>query len=1350
MTTSQSALMNRIDTIKKNIIFILIIFLTISHLAAVYGSKYIRHYDRKEYKSQPQNWNIVQDRRGIIYVANQGAVLEYDGCTWKEILIPGKNVRSLAVEKNERGLIYVGGNNEIGRLTPAAHGPPHYSSLTGLISREYRQFGHVWRTYWTNYGVYFCASKYIFLLREDKINVWQAETLFSPPLLWDNTLYIRQKGVGLSVLRQGKLYPLPWGDGFKKESMFMLAGLNSGALLAGVRQKGFLLYKDNKTRNIESPDIDQAVSANIRFGMLLSDGTVALATANAGVFIVDINGTLIHRFSTANGMEDDNVSSLFEDRQGNLWLAQVNRIAKIEYRTPFSFFNASHHLPGLIMTVIRHGLDNRLFAGSDSGLYIYKKDGFFSQVPGIPGICYDLLSAEETLLAATDKGIFAINDDTLKGIKLSTSAAFMFYKSKSGKWPLLAGTSGGIVKLSRYSPELPWQVSSFLDTVDDPIRTITEDNTGSLWMSSLKKGAIKVSNPQAPVIRHIELPMAGLGETHVYFAAGHIILATGKGIFAWDETKEAFSPDLTLGSLFAGSEQGRGVKLIEEDDIGRIWFHSRARNLMAMPGPDGKYRVFEKVFLRIPFNAVNQIFPDPLTQDIWLASADGLFRIDGHADFKFDSMFSTYIRDVSANETPVINSRPEPVLPFDRRSLRFSFAAPFFHSEENTLYRCKLEGYDREWTAWSTENRKDYTNLDPGLNIFNVQAKNIYGDISKAATFRFKLLPPWYRTWWAYSFYVIVLIAIIFLFIRWRLRQLEREKQNLEQIIHQRTREIEDKNLLLQDQSEKLKELDTLKSRFFANISHEFRTPLTLIMGPLEQMLAQCGDNEKEKKQRLELMIRNAQRLLRLINQLLDLSKLDGGKLKLRAVKTTIIPFLKTLTSSFELLSQRDNLTLEFLADEEINDLEIYIDHPRMEDVMSNLLINAFKFTPHGGTIGVTVSKTNNMVRINVRDTGPGIPERELDRVFDRFFQADGTYKTQQKGTGIGLALARELVELHHGTLTVSSKEGAGSCFTILLPLGSAHLHDDEISDTVVSPTHGSLSVSAAAAGQSTNDLTGGQPGIEPEAAETPDEFDDEQNEKKTEEAKEIILVVEDNADVRTYIRSTLDPLYRVLEASDGAEGLKMAHKAIPDLVISDVMMPEMDGYELCAQLKQDKATSHIPVILLTAKASEASVVEGLQTGADDYVTKPFSTAILLARIKNLIDLRRHLQLTLHRELTGRPVELEVSAIDREFLTDLKQVIEANIDDPDFNVEALCDKLYMSRPTVYRKIQALSGESPTEFIRSFRLNRAAKLLEQNFGSVLDVALEVGFSSASYFTKCFRKKFDQLPSTYQAQ
>jgi DNA-binding response OmpR family regulator/two-component sensor histidine kinase len=525
-------------------------------------------------------------------------------------------------------------------------------------------------------------------------------------------------------------------------------------------------------------------------------------------------------------------------------------------------------------------------------------------------------------------------------------------------------------------------------------------------------------------------------------------------------------------------------------------------------------------------------------------------------------------------------------------------------------------------------------------------------------------------------------------------------------------------------------------------------------MGPLEQIISTYSDKELKKTARV--MLRNSQRLLNLVNQLLELAKLDSGKMKLKPSMKNIAPVLKTIAACFESLALQQKLELTFHPQEE--DITLYFDVDKLEKIIGNLLSNAVKFTPAGGKITISIKKnltpgtnfSSGSLEISVADTGIGIRESQMEHLFERFYQAGASHEHQQKGSGIGLALTKELVTLHHGEILVRSSTGgegktSGTEFIVRLPLGTEHLKPEEIAP----PAEETTAISTLSTLSVTQDT-----------GKIPDQYIDfiEQEEETIEEPpihevvqeeKNIILVVEDSEDMRNYIRGALGSLYRVVEAEDGKQGIEKAKEIIPDLIISDIMMPGTDGYELCRALKRDMNTSHIPIILLTAKASEENVIQGLETGADDYITKPFNTNILIARIKNLIDLRHQLQLKRKRQMTLQPVEIPVSSIEEKFYKELQDTIEKNLSDPEFNVDQLHKKLYMGRTSLYRKILALTGETPTQFIRSYRLQRAAQLFKANFGNVTEVAFSVGFSNTAYFAKCFKEKFHRSPSHYCA-
>ncbi|MCD4732186.1 MAG: response regulator, partial [Bacteroidales bacterium] len=596
-------------------------------------------------------------------------------------------------------------------------------------------------------------------------------------------------------------------------------------------------------------------------------------------------------------------------------------------------------------------------------------------------------------------------------------------------------------------------------------------------------------------------------------------------------------------------------------------------------------------------------------------------------------------------------------------------------------------------------------------------------------------------------FVVLLLVGLLL----WRQNKLKNESRN--KILEQKyLHDLELKHL----EAEKLKELDHLKSRFFANISHEFRTPLTLVLGPVDKVLSRTKDNDD--KEELSIAKKYAGKLQILINNLLTISKLESGKMKLFASELDIVKLVGTHIQSFESLAKQKNITLSFKAEEE--NIKAYIDQEKFEQVLNNLLSNAFKFTDKGGDVKVAVRssqsavdsgltedwklKTEDLggqwVSIEISDTGRGIPPEHINHIFDRFYQVGQEDNSYYEGTGIGLALTKELVELHRGTIKVESnpdgyRERKGSKFFLTLPLGKDHLTPEEIE--VKKPQ--------AIAQQE----------YFPTLADNQEEMVfDEEIVTETNHEQPILLIVEDNADMRAYIREYFENDYRIIEAVEGMDGLEKSTEHIPDIIISDVMMPRMDGNEFCSKVKSDERTSHIPVILLTARASSEDKIEGLETGADDFISKPFDGKELMVRVKNLIEQRKKIRAYLERKIQKSNItnhidfkDSGITSMDEQFLQKVIETVRQHHNDPQFNTIELGKAVGLGKIQLNRKIKALTGETTVSFIRTYRLNRASELIKNKSATVAEIAYDVGFSSPSYFTECFRLHFGQLPSEF---
>jgi signal transduction histidine kinase/CheY-like chemotaxis protein/AraC-like DNA-binding protein/ligand-binding sensor domain-containing protein len=667
------------------------------------------------------------------------------------------------------------------------------------------------------------------------------------------------------------------------------------------------------------------------------------------------------------------------------------------------------------------------------------------------------------------------------------------------------------------------------------------------------------------------------------------------------------------------------------------------------------------------------------------------------------------------------------VIDYKHNNFSIEFAAMELINPERNLYRHRLEGYDMEWiqTDWK-ERTATYTNLDPGTYTFRVKASNYQGIWSEnEKTLSIVVLPPPWKTWWAYTGYSLLAVALL-LFARRIIVQRERLKSNLQLAIVEQEKE--------HFELEKAKEVDRVKTSFFTNISHEFRTPLTLIKGPVETLIEKFKDDPEAVK-RLNLVRRNSELLLRLINQLLDLAKLESGTLRVEKSEGNPLSFIRAISSSFESFARQKGVSL--VVEVPDKSLSANFDKDKVETIIINLINNAIKFTPPNGTVTVSAEVYFYDLVLVIKDTGIGIPRSHQEKIFERFHQVSEAHK--EVGTGIGLSLVKELVLLMKGQITVTSEEGAGSEFMVTLPI---EVLSGDSSTMAPSLNNGSLHHTPPITDHRIPVTDYRKPG-HPETTASPGTPISED-----ESGKPHILVVEDNADLRAFIIDSLGTEFLFVEAADGKQGLEAATASVPDLIISDVMMPEMDGVEMTQKIKNDIRTSHIPVILLTAKSGEDSKLTGLQSGAEDYLTKPFNKQELLLKVRNRISLQLKLREKLRLELMKEAPAVNVQSADEKFLLRIKEVIHERMSDEQLSVESMADEIGISRSQLYRKVTALTGLSMNELIRNFRLKRASQLLQQNWGPVSQVAYEVGFSNLSYFSKVFKEEYGVLPSEYE--
>ena len=1015
-------------------------------------------------------------------------------------------------------------------------------------------------------------------------------------------------------------------------------------------------------RNIADPN---SLSANSVFSIYKdSFGDLWVGTDVAGLNRMKSNtNKFIHYINIPNdphGISNNTINSICEDSQGNLWIG-TNGGGLNKFNRATNSFSHFTHNPDDPSTISSDRI-TQLFLDSKSNLWI-----------GISPGGFDKLLEDQTT-------VIHYQPDASNPNSISNDMIFDFNEDQSGN--MWIGTHGGGLfrfnietekfTIFKNDPKNPSSLSS------NSISVIHIDKKGIMWIGTDGLGLNKY-NSDEKTFKHFNekdgLPndvICGILED----AKGNLWISTYKGISKFDPETERFR-NFGVENGLQGLEFNNWAYF--KDKTGRMYFGGT--------------------------NGLNVFHPDSLKDNLFVPPIviTDFQILHKPVSIGYDSLWGRTILEKSISETDHIE------LNYDDNIISFEFAALDYRNPERNQYSYFLEGFDKRWIFTDANKRYvTYTNLDPGEYVFRVKGSNNDGIWNKEGTsLRIRIIPPWWSRWWAYVLYGFVSALIFFGSTRFYLNR-EKLKTQLK---------------LEKEQALKLEEVDRIKSHFYANISHEFRTPLQLILGPLEKLAVKISDEEGKKQAGLIRV--NAHRLLNLINQLLDLARLEAKKLKLQASRGNIALFVRRIVKEFESITEQRDIALKINMDRE--NIIAYFDKEKLEKVIINVMSNAVKFTPKGGRITVLVSETPNKgVDIIVRDSGIGIPAKDLNKIFDKFYQVDSSHTREHEGTGIGLALTKEFVDLHRGEISIDSMEGHWTEVKLNFPLGREHLKDDEIVDS--------------------DEFT-------KESIEELAEFGEDEMEILDDENsfidKTIVLVVEDNQDLREYINDDLKSIYHVIEAANGEQGFRKAEKIIPDLIVSDVMMPVMDGYELTRQLRKNEKTSHIPIILLTAKSDRESKLEGLELGADDYLTKPFDTEELLVRIKNLIETRKLLQ---EKYGSGSAViqkneKQKISFLDQQFLDRVLKVINEHISEEEFSIEEFGKDVGMSRSQMHRKLKALTGKSASLYLRTVRLAKAKQMIEDRMGNISDISYQVGFSSPAYFSRCFKEEFGYAPSEY---
>ncbi|MEP3969697.1 MAG: hybrid sensor histidine kinase/response regulator transcription factor, partial [Nonlabens sp.] len=708
--------------------------------------------------------------------------------------------------------------------------------------------------------------------------------------------------------------------------------------------------------------------------------------------------------------------------------------------------------------------------------------------------------------------------------------------------------------------------------------------------------------------------------------------------------------------------------------------------------------------------------------DLLFAGISGITRFNTARLFKDSFVPSVLITGFSTgyDSKPILEYEGDVVdniafakavkLDHHQRNFTIEFAMPSFHNASSNTYEYRLSGLEKNWNI-TGQNAATYTLQNSGNYIFEVRGIN--GDGAKSGITRLDVAAkptPW-LSWWALLGYALVLgIAIYFMLNVLKSKTRLQQELKFEQLQKERDRGINEAKL-----------------KFFTNISHEFRTPLTLILGPLQQLLADYkGSNKMYKK--LLVVESNANHLLQLINRLMDFRKLEQNQFELQSARGNIVKFLEEIYLSFNEYAKVGEYDYSFESVED--EILVYYDRKKLERVFFNLISNAFKYTDKGGAVDIRVTKSEQEIIVSINDTGIGISPVEQEKVFDRFYEVEADREKPSpyhQGTGIGLNIAKNIVELHHGTIAIESEKGRGSSFKVALKLGREHLKDHEILKDF----------------KFSDDLSQ----YTSQLSELPAFSNNEDLDLLSDDDKPTILLVEDNHSLLSFMVNLLKPDFNVIEADNGEDAFKLAIKNSPDLIVSDVVMPKMAGTELCANVKKDIRTSHIQVVLLTSRSSLIYKLEGLESGADDYISKPFNINEFQLRIKNLLHSKAKLKEKFGSSNDFSPEEVNVTSVDEQLLKKAIAIVEENIPNEQFDIPSFSSELGVSRTMLFIKVKAWTNFTPNEFIQHFRMKRAAQLLELGTLNISEVSYKVGFRNPKYFSKCFQKAYGETPSNY---
>ncbi|MGN8054975.1 hybrid sensor histidine kinase/response regulator transcription factor [Pedobacter sp. 22163] len=1108
-------------------------------------------------------------------------------------------------------------------------------------------------------------------------------------------------------------------------------GTYNGLNLFDYEHKTFKRYQTSAT------DQNSIVNNDIRKLTCDKAGNIWIGTQE-GLSILDPNTRKFSNYrydpEQTSGLSQNSIHSIFQDLNGSVYLGTYYKGANVVYpsATPFTVFRNSKKQQGLSSNIVSAMAEDRyhnLWVGTEGGglNYVNRSNNTFTYYKSEPnnnnGLNSNLIKTlclDKTgqLLVGTHRGgLYLFNPlghnfkkiVNVKDTKNTPGGDEVIAITEGSDGTVWVGSRDGLSTLKKINDKYAdATVKSPLEKYlrNKYIQVIFEDKAKNLWIGTM--AGLYAYNPSIKRITayyHKKNSTSSLNSGHinciVQIRNGNICVGTSfGGLSIFDNKSGKFKNYSEKDGLPNGNVLG-----IIEDEESNLWI-STDKGLSKLVSKTGKFINYTKSdgLAGNDFN-IRSFLKDG-RGELFFGGYDGLTAFyPSQIDINRNIAPITFTELKLFDQTVAVNA-PDGLLKEDIKSTKqitfkhsnnnfsIGFALLNYIKPEKNTYRYILKGHSKDWVKTDVPS-VTYSDLPAGNYTFMVTGNNNDGNPGgKAATLKITVLPPFWATWWAYLIYMAFFSGLLFLIIRY---------------------------LFVRALLKRTEDIQKMKLNFFTYVAHEIRTPLTLILGPLENLSKQYQTDNELNRQIIPIK-NNANRLMRLITELMDFRKAETGHLTLHVTEDNIVDFTNEIFISFSHLAQTNGIQYEFVHEQE--NISLFFDKRQLEKVLFNLLSNAFKFCDKGGKISVSLLEMDNEVAISISDNGLGIPAESLKKLFSDYFQVDE--QQSHIGSGIGLALSKAIVEQHKGHIAVESTpaengERGFTNFTVRLKKGKSHFKTALFDGVKDYPNHPDIYTQQAEQGITI---------LKPE--------------KETAISTETILVVEDNSEIRSLITSLVGNNYQIAESENGLMGWETAVETLPDLIICDIMMPIMDGIELCRRLKQDERTSHIPVIILTARSSHIHQVSGLETGADAYITKPFSPELLLLNVRNLLISRQVMRQKFLKHIHLQPKELTINAIDEAFMLKLLKYIDEHIADEDFGVSELASMVGMSRPILYKKIRKLTNLSVNDFVKSIRLKKAMELFKQNRFTIYEVAYQVGFNDPKYFSREFKKQFGKSP------